>query len=212
MTIGKLNKVLSIQPNETYKIPFEVDDEIINIEVEPFISLQEMSDIIDASANAVWTDEGFSYEYKEAVFKYKVIDILTNIPTLKKKDNIDLAKYTEIYDRIELEDIIPNMVGGHYYHNLIIDLRTAIDKKIEYTKQLIIHSNRNDEIVDGVVGIINKINSIIDKYSSELENVDIEQMLPMLQKLSENKLDKDAIKTILDVGNANKGNVVSIQG
>jgi hypothetical protein len=200
MTLNTLDKILSTSPTKPNTILFEVDGEMINIEVKPFISLQEISDIVDASVQAAFTESGYSPEYKEAVFKYKIIDTLTNIPALKTKDTVDLVRYNEIYDRLGLEDRLGDM--NDYVHNLMIDLRTMISDKLNFQKALM--ANRDGEIVDAVVGFFNTLNNTVNKYSENMKDIDIAALAPAIMELSKNKLDKNAIQTILEVGSASK--------
>lgn len=199
MTLNTLNKILSTSPTKPNTILFEVDGEMINIEVKPFISLQEISDIVDTSVQAAFTESGYSPEYKEAVFKYKIIDTLTNIPTLKTKDTVDLVRYNEIYDRLELEDRLSDM--NDYMRNLINDLRTAIYNKLEYQKQLIIHSTRTDELVDAVINFLEKTTETINGLGTLVGGLRVDSINEIVTKVAKDGgIDLNSLKGLLDVG------------
>lgn len=199
MTLNTLTKIMSTSPTTNNTISFEIDGEIIHIEVKPFISLQEMSDIIDSSVNAAFTDSGIAYEYKEAVFKYKIIDTLTNIPTLKSKDTVNLVKYTEIYDRLGFEDKLSYM--NDYMRNLMNDLRTAIYNKLEYQKQIIIHSTRTDELVDAVINFLEKTTETINGLGTLVDGLKVDSINEIVTKVAKDGgIDLNSLKGLLDVG------------
>ena len=199
MTLNTLTKIMSTSPTTNNTISFDIDGEIINIEIKPYVSLQEMSDIIDSSVNAAFTDSGIAYEYKEAVFKYKIIDTLTNIPTLKSKDTVDLVKYTEIYDRLGLEDKLSYM--NDYMRNLMNDLRTAIYNKLEYQKQLIIHSTRTDELVDAVINFLEKTTETINGLGTLVDGLKVDSINEIVTKVAKDGgIDLNSLKGLLDVG------------
>lgn len=198
MTLNTLSKIEKSIPSTRHIISFDVDGENIDIEVKPYISLQEQSDIIDSSVQAAFTKEGYSHEYKEAVFKYKIIDTLTNIPLLKKKDNIDLVRYCEIYDRLGLEAKIQSL--SDYMCNLIIDLRTAINEKLEYQKQLVVHSNRTDELVDAVVSFLDTATKTVEDLGGSLKGLDVSNINELIGKVSKDGVSPDLLKGILDMG------------
>jgi hypothetical protein len=210
MTLNTLNKIVSLSPTTSHTISFDVDGEVINIEVKPYISLQEISDIVDTASQAAFTESGFSPEYKEAVLKYKIIDTLTNIPTLKSKDTVDLVKYNEIYDKLNLRDKIMNI--NDYMWDLMVNLESMIDEKLEFQKSLICHPDRDSEIVNAVVGFFDNLNSVVGNLEKNFGNIDMEKALPLIGEMSKNiaegkVLSRENINTILEVGSVGKNNL-----
>ena len=210
MTLNTLSKIEKSIPSTPHTLSFEVDGEFLDIEIKPYISLQEQSDIIDSSVNATFTDSGIAYEYREAVFKYKIIDTLTNVPTLKSKDTVDLVRYAEIYDRLELEDKIQDING--YMYNLINDLRTAIYNKLEYQKQLIFHSNNTDELVDAVTTFLDSTTKTINGIGDLVGGLSVDSINEMVSKVAKDGgVDLSSLKGLLEFGNKETDNVVNIE-
>jgi hypothetical protein len=204
ITLNDVNKMMSFSPTDKVEILFDtVDGDKITIKVKPYLSLLELSDIIDTSVNACFTSEGFAPEYKDVVFAWKVIDVMTDLPKLiTKEKTADLAKTYEVATKLNLIDRI--MGADERLFDLILKLNTMIDEKLEFQKALLTHPDRDGEVVEAITGFISNLNNIVSKYADNLDNVDLQKLAPAIMELSKNKLDKDAIQTILEVGSASK--------
>jgi hypothetical protein len=212
LTTNKFDKVSSLGITDNHKYKYVIDGDEIEIEFKTYLTLPEMSQIVDNTVSECFTSDGYAPEYKEVVFIKNFIDVATNLPvpmmnsgrTDEHNKPIKIVDLKKVHELAVMFKFYRPYDGMPALCELVSTLRRLIDEKLEYQKQLIIHSNRNDEIVDAVTGLIGNINGIVEKYASQMDGVDFQKVLPMIQKLSENKLDKEAIQTILEVGSASK--------
>lgn len=203
ITIKNFETLVSSTNTDMVKIPFAVDGSEIVVEVKPCLNLVEISEIVDATLGC-FTSEGFAPEYRDVLFAWKVIDVMTNIPVpkLKKDSKLDLEKVHEWSTKLNLIDRI--MGADERLFDLILKLNTMIDEKLEFQKALLTHPDRDGEVVEAITGFISNLNNIVSRYANNLDNIDLQKLAPAIMELSKNKLDKDAIQTILEVGGASK--------
>lgn len=212
MTTNKLDKLVSAFNTDNFKHKYIIDDEEIEVEFKTALSLTEYSQVVDNTVSGCFTSEGFACEYKEVLFIKNFIEVASNLPLpMINSGNVDEHnKPIKIVDLKKVHELAVMLKLNNFFDRhpalseLVSTLRRLIDEKLEFQKQLIIHDSRNNEIVDAVTGLFNTLNRTVEKYSENIKDIDLQKLAPAIMELSKNKLDKDAIQTILEVGSTSK--------
>ena len=96
--------------------------------------------------------------------------------------------------------------------SLIGDLRHMVDEKLEYQKQLIIHSNRNDEIVDAVTTLLDSTTKTINGINTLVGGLSVDSINEMVTKVAKDgNVDLSSLKGLLELGKKDKDNVVNME-
>lgn len=211
ITVNKADKIVSMLSTENYIHKFIIDGEEIEVEFKRFLTLPDYSQVIDNTVNGCFSD-GFAPEYKEVLFFKNFIEVATNLP-LPMMNSGKTDEHNKPIKIVDLEKLHEWSVGFNSNRifdadmmvcDLVSNLRKLIEEKLEFQKSLICHPDRDGEITDAIMGFISNLNSIVSKYADNLDNIDLQKLAPAIMELSKNKLDKDVIKTILEVGSAGK--------
>lgn len=209
LTINKSNSIIKTLSSDTqFSKVINIDGEELTLEVRTDLKIQERSNIVDFVANGVYTQQGYAPEYRDLLFAWKIIDVMTNLtaPTTKDKsiDYIKMQKW--INDSSLMQEIvsIDSKVA-----DLVVDLKNLIDAKIEFQKQLIIHSSRSDELVDSVTILLENMSEVASVISDKIQNLNVNDISPLIKDVLKVSPSLDQLKGILDVGVKTDGDVGS---
>ena len=212
LTINKTNRIINELscPNNIFTKTIEIEGEEIVLEVRASLTLPEKSSIIDLVSASCFTSQGYAPEYRDVIFAWKIIDVMTNLVAPATKDkNIDLAKMQDWLNEVdllcEIEAISPKVKA------LISNLRSLIDEKLQYQKQLVAHSNNTDELVDAVVSFLDTATKTIEDIGGSLKGLDVSNINELIGKVSKDGVSPDLLKGILDMGSETAPNLEVIK-
>lgn len=208
ITLNNLNKLVSNCNTDNFKYKYTIDDEEIEIEFKTALSLTEYSYVVDNTVSGCFTSEGFACEYKEVLFIKNLIEVASNLPLpMINSGNIDEHnKPIKIVDLKKVHELAVMLKLNNFFDmhpalsELVSTLRSLIDEKLQYQKQLVIHSNNTDELVDAVVSFLDTATKTIEDLGGSLKGLDVNNINEIIGKVSKDGIDPDLLKGILDMG------------
>lgn len=191
-----------------YKFTVGEEKEEIIVKFKTDINLLEKQNFIEKAVSGVFSTEGeYLPEFKDTIFFYAVIDILSDMPYPTKKVNnlniIDLEKTDELrkifIGKYIPEDVtfeITNDIGYRNFMNLIEYLKELVNEAIEFKKEKYLNYNKFDEFIEN-------LNDGLNLLKNKMVDIDFNQLndaVPYLEKLSKLDLsEKNIVSNIVDI-------------
>jgi len=167
------------------------------------ISLSEYVEFVNIVTNGCFieTENGTEYcpEYKDFWFTYCTAKYFTDleVPTLDENTDYDEV-YKTFIDNKELVDYIKNA------QEQLRDIYIDSEAKIEYKLNMIYKSVSPFSFTDmALSNLVDNINTLVDKYSEQMDGMDIKQMANVLSGIKEqgNAINAETItKAVIDSG------------
>ena len=219
ITLNDMGKIVeTFGDDKGRKISFPtMTEERIEITVKEHLDLVSLSRIVDSTVSQMFTSDGYAPEYRDVVFLKNVIEVMTDVPLPMKKTGekdehnkdikiVDLAKLNDWNINNCFIDMLEEKVP------LITKLKKLIDEKLEYQKQLIIHSNNTDELVDAVTTFLDSTTKTINGIGDLVGGLSVDSINEMVSKVAKDGgVDLSSLKGLLEIGKKDKDNVVNME-
>lgn len=198
-----LNTINTAFEEKFNKVQIKLTDDL-TIELDPNLTLNEKSEIVDEIAGRVMLNNTYIPEYFDVVLFTKIIEKMSNFPVPKKKykteqdgkevtiDIIDFAKaYTwmrksNLIDKILNPEV--NTIESEELKDIVVDIIDCAEKQISYQKEV------QKKVVD------NLIKEIEDKFT-ELQNIFTPENMELLNSVYKDtvgrNIDNEEIVSIL---------------
>lgn len=193
--------------NDKCEVEIKSNGESILIEISTAMTLDEKDVFINRVVNACFdADDEYRPEYRNPVFEITLLQMLTNVPVFTQKieelndDGNPTGEQMEIIDIDKTYELcrILNLREGVFdddFKKLTNELRTLVNKKIDYRKQIIYSAERaklqmaRKEIETGVA-LVNSIGKTLNETlkgldMSKMPDINQEKYSAMLARLGE---------------------------
>ena len=189
ISANKIKAITELKTAKPYVITYTIKDEPIEVKILPTISLKDRCQIIaDIVANVINEDRYDACSLK-MVYEYEILKYFTNINTDTTLENLyAFLRATNIMDAIK-------EVAGVEVADIYKD---AIDI-IEFKKSQLLKSSKADELMDGLVGLVDELNH----YVSNVKDEDITKIIDAVEKMK-NVDEKELVSGILDFEESKK--------
>jgi hypothetical protein len=171
---------------------YNLDNEEYEVIVRPFITLAERILIVDSVVDNLFI-QNYTPEYKDILFFKSIVEVMTNLDLPQKTvdfddistEIVDLESCYELMVKTNLIDVLCE--ADDRIKTIIGDLKSLIDEKLEYKKNLVYNFRdyeaivniigdkfRNvNELVDGLNVLIDNLNLLSDTIDEKLSDLDL---------------------------------------
>ncbi|MBR0596961.1 hypothetical protein [Sinanaerobacter chloroacetimidivorans] len=181
LTSIQLEKLMGPRPESFIKVPFRLGEEEVILKVKSYLTIQEISDIVDGTVEGCFSEQGYAPEYRNLVFAWKVIDVMTDLPLPVTKDKqID---FLILYEWSVRMDLISGIMGAdETLYSTIKNLQSYIDEKLEYRKQLSLRSSKSEELSERIFLLFGKAAETIDQITAKIRELDPQELEALIRQ------------------------------
>lgn len=203
ISVNQIDKIISCQDDNSKNttIQYNVDNnEEISIVVTPLLKPEDTSGFVDSVVDAVFVNDDYNTALYELVYSKAILAYYTNI-----KYDITNEKLNKIVYCTNIIDMIIEKINRMQ----LSDINDAINKKIEFKKNLII-SEQKKLLDDAVIRLnteqdkmVTQISSLVDvfgKIGKEANEIDINKLSEDVNKIA-NMDENKTVNNILEFQN-----------
>lgn len=181
--VNKIDKIVDFNYIDPKPIDVKVDDEIITIEVLPYLTLKERGQFVVDVADSVFIDGTYAPYMLNFAYNFFLLQHCTNMTMPKDAEKVNrLIQTTTIADQVE------EIVGDKYLYSDCLDM-------IEYRKNAYLKNNKTDEFIGSLTSLVDNLNKIAE--SDEFKSQNLNDILGAVKQFA-GKDDKSLVNNILD--------------
>lgn len=189
VSVNKIDKIIDFNYIDPKPIDIKVDDEIITIEVLPYLTLKERGQFVVDVADSVFIDGTYAPYMLNFAYNFFLLQHCTNMTMPKDAEKVNrLIQTTTIADQVE------EIVGDKYLYSDCLDM-------IEYRKNAYLKNNKTDEFIGSLTSLVDNLNKIAE--SDEFKSQNLNDILGAVKQFA-GKDDKSLVNNILDYREAKK--------
>lgn len=183
ITAANIIKAMGLEDEKKIILACGINEDTVEISVKPRLSLPERANMIQDILSMVFIESSdgevvYHPEFKKFAFDYEIVNYFTDISLPVNSD-----KAWEFLSRTGIASRIANAVRDDYVCEIIAEA----NETIEYRKQELLKRNKFDQVLGGLMGVLNVV-------QSKLENLDLGQIAAYIQENApELKKDFDAL-------------------
>ena len=186
VSVNTIDKMAKNGTSERKIIKYRVGEDVVDIEVKPYITLQERGQLVSDIADAVYINGTYAPYMLGFAYKYSLIEYFTNLSIPQNPEKInDLVHSTDII--LDIEEIICD--DGIY--------SDALDL-IEYRKNVYLKNNKADELFETLTSLLKNLDKVA---ASDIGKENPTELLSIARKLAD-KDDGALVEKILDIRDA----------
>lgn len=183
VSVNKIDKIVDFNYIDPKPIDVKVDDEIITIEVLPYLTLKERGQFVIDVADSVFINGTYAPYMLNFAYNFFLLQHCTNMTMPKDAEKVNrFVNTTDIADRVE------EIVGDKYLYSDCLDM-------IEYRKNAYLKNNKADEFIGSLTALVDNLNKIAD--SDEFKGQNLNDILGAVKQFA-SKDEKSLVNNILD--------------
>lgn len=183
VSVNKIDKIIDFNYIDPKPIDIKVDDEIITIEVLPYLTLKERGQFVVDVADSVFIDGTYAPYMLNFAYNFFLLQHCTNMTMPKDAEKVNrLIQTTTVADQVE------EIVGDKYLYSDCLDM-------IEYRKNAYLKNNKADEFIGSLTSLVDNLNKIAE--SDEFKSQNLNDILGAVKQFA-GKNEKDTVAAILD--------------
>ena len=183
ITAANIIKAMGLEDEKKIILACGMNEDTVEISVKPRLSLPERANMIQDILSMVFIESSdgevvYHPEFKKFAFDYEIVNYFTDISLPVNSD-----KAWEFLSKTDIASRIANTVRDNYVGEIIAEANEAI----EYRKQELLKRSKFDQVLGGLMGVLNVV-------QSKLQNLDLGQIAAYIQENApELKKDFDAL-------------------
>lgn len=183
VSVNKIDKIIDFNYVDPKPIDIKVDDEIITIEVLPYLTLKERGQFVIDVADSVFINGTYAPYMLNFAYNFFLLQYCTNMTMPKDAEKVNrLIQTTTVADQVE------EIVGDKYLYSDCLDM-------IEYRKNAYLKNNKADEFIGSLTALVDNLNKIAE--SDEFKGQNLNEIVGAIKQFA-GKNEKDTVAAILD--------------
>lgn len=183
VSVNKIDKIIDFNYIDPKPIDIKVDDEIITIDVLPYLTLKDRGQFVVDVADSVFIDGTYAPYMLNFAYNFFLLQHCTNM-TMPK----DAEKVNRLIQTTTVADQVDDIVGDKYLYSDCLDM-------IEYRKNAYLKNNKTDEFIGSLTSLVDNLNKIAE--SDEFKSQNLNEIVGAIKQFA-GKDEKSLVNNILD--------------
>lgn len=183
VSVNKIDKIVEFNQKEMRKVLCEMDEEVVEIEVIPYLSLSARGQFVNDAADIVFVDGAYAPYMLNFAYKYCLLAYCTNINLPK-----DAEKINKIIQVTDIADEVDKIIDDKYLYSDILDL-------IDYRKNTYLKKSKMDELMDALTSLVKSLDTMAN--SDEFKGKNLNDIINTAMKIAD-KDEKSLVNNILN--------------